>query len=103
MFGMGMPEILVVLVVALIVIGPKKLPEIAKSLGKAMGEFKRATNELKETIVVSDPPPSYRPIDVYSKPPVANAEASDGETSENKSAESAKQSEEDGKVNHDRT
>lgn len=103
MFGMGMSEILVVLVIALIVIGPKKLPEIAKSLGKAMGEFKRATNELKETIVVSDPPPSYRPIDIYSKAPIANTDASVNETSENKSAESANQPEEAGKENHDRT
>jgi sec-independent protein translocase protein TatB len=50
MFGIGMPELLIILAVALIVLGPKKLPEIAKSLGKAMGEFKRATNDLKQTI-----------------------------------------------------
>jgi Tat protein translocase TatB subunit len=50
MFGIGMPELLLILAVALIVLGPKKLPEIAKSLGKAMGEFKRATNDLKQTI-----------------------------------------------------
>ncbi len=50
MFGIGMPELLVILAVALIVIGPKKLPELAKSLGKAMGEFKRATNDLKQSI-----------------------------------------------------
>jgi Tat protein translocase TatB subunit len=50
MFGIGMPELLLILAVALIVLGPKKLPEIAKSLGKAMGEFKRATNDLKHTI-----------------------------------------------------
>ena len=50
MFGMGMPEILLILAIALIVIGPKKLPDIAKALGRAMGEFKRSTNELKDTI-----------------------------------------------------
>lgn len=50
MFGMGMPEILLILAVALIVIGPKKLPDLAKSLGRAMGEFKRATNDFKETM-----------------------------------------------------
>ena len=50
MFGIGMPEMLVILALALIVIGPKKLPDLAKSLGRAMREFKRATNELKETI-----------------------------------------------------
>lgn len=50
MFGIGMPELLLILAVALIVIGPKKLPDLARSLGKAMGEFKRATNDLKQTI-----------------------------------------------------
>ncbi len=55
MFGMGMPEILLILAIALIVIGPKKLPDIAKSLGRAMGEFKKATNDLKNTINLDDP------------------------------------------------
>jgi TatA/E family protein of Tat protein translocase len=50
MFGIGMPEMLVILALALIVIGPKKLPDLAKSLGRAMREFKKATNEFKETI-----------------------------------------------------
>lgn len=50
MFGIGMPEMLLLLAVALIVFGPKKLPELAKSLGRALGEFKRATSDLKETI-----------------------------------------------------
>lgn len=50
MFGIGMPELLLILAVALIVIGPKKLPDMAKSLGRAMGEFKRATNDLKQSI-----------------------------------------------------
>lgn len=50
MFGIGMPELLVILAVALIVIGPKKLPDLARSLGKALGEFKRATNDIKQSI-----------------------------------------------------
>ena len=50
MFGIGMPEMLLILAVALIVIGPKKLPDLAKSLGKAMGEFKKATSEIKQSI-----------------------------------------------------
>jgi len=45
-----MPEILLILAIALIVIGPKKLPDLAKGLGKALGEFKRATNELKTSM-----------------------------------------------------
>ena len=54
MFGIGMPEMLLILAVALIVIGPKKLPDIAKSLGKAMREFKNATNEIKDSFDMDD-------------------------------------------------
>ena len=54
MFGIGMPEMLLILVIALIVVGPKKLPDLAKSLGRAFGEFKRATSELKESIDLDD-------------------------------------------------
>ena len=51
MFGsLGFPELMMIFAVALIVFGPKKLPEIGRSIGKAMGEFKRATNELKNTL-----------------------------------------------------
>ena len=54
MFGIGMPELIVLLVIALIVIGPKKLPELAKSLGRAMGEFKKATRDLKRVMDVEE-------------------------------------------------
>lgn len=50
MFGIGMQEMILILAVALIVVGPKRLPEIAKVLGKAMGEFRKATTELKQSI-----------------------------------------------------
>jgi TatA/E family protein of Tat protein translocase len=44
MFGIGMPELLLILALALIVLGPKKLPELARALGKGMAEFRRATD-----------------------------------------------------------
>ena len=48
MFGIGMPELLLIMGLALIVLGPKKLPELAKTLGKGLSEFRRATDELKD-------------------------------------------------------
>ncbi|WP_305041904.1 twin-arginine translocase TatA/TatE family subunit [Geoalkalibacter sp.] len=52
MFGIGMPELLLILAVALIVIGPKKLPDIARALGRGLAEFRRATDDLKHSINV---------------------------------------------------
>ncbi|QTA87450.1 twin-arginine translocase TatA/TatE family subunit [Desulfonema magnum] len=52
MFGIGMPEMLLILALALIFIGPKKLPDLAKSIGRALSEFKKATTEFKETMEI---------------------------------------------------
>ena len=51
MFGsIGMSELLIIFVIALIVFGPRKLPELGRSLGKSLGEFKRASNDLRNTL-----------------------------------------------------
>lgn len=50
MFGIGLPELIVILGIALIVVGPEKLPELARSLGKQMIQLKRAAEEIKESL-----------------------------------------------------
>ena len=70
MFGpLGFPEVLFILVLALLIFGPKRLPEIGKTIGKGVAQFRRATTDLKRTIeseiaLADEPPPrpAIRPV-----------------------------------------
>jgi sec-independent protein translocase protein TatB len=50
MFGIGLPELIIIMVVALIVVGPSRLPDLARSLGRAFNEFRRMADDVKETL-----------------------------------------------------
>jgi len=100
MFGLGMSEIILILAVALIVIGPKKLPEVAKGLGKGYAEFKKYMNDFKDAVNVDfdddkpkKPAAPKKAAEVYEEhykditaetpaAPAENAEAAPAQTSE---------------------
>ena len=71
MLGLGIQELLIILVIALIVVGPKKLPDVAKSLGRGLAEFKRTADEFQNTMFtdVRDEP---------SRPPLSRAQHGQG-------------------------
>lgn len=50
MFGIGMPELIIIMAIALVVIGPSKLPDLAKAIGKGLAEFRKATQDIKESL-----------------------------------------------------
>ncbi len=84
MFGIGMTELLVILVIGLLVIGPKKLPELARSLGKGLAEFRRASTELRRDFLdvaeqtrIDPPTDPPRPDD---EEKTTSETASDGES-----------------------
>ena len=70
MFGLSMTEILVVLVLGLVVLGPDKIPQVAKTLGKALREVRKASNLLRDAVMIEDAP-------VRPKPTVRTAPAAD--------------------------
>ncbi len=87
MFGIGMTELLVILVIGLVVLGPRRLPELARSLGRALGEFRRASTDLRQHLSGPLDEPHIQPNEAPEKkpdtpesPPVKpeKPEASDG-------------------------
>ena len=82
MFGIGFPELMVIMVVALLIFGPAKLPELARSLGRGLAEFRRASNDLRSSIMTDlDPaaPPkpgaSGGPADQMTQAPLPSGDA----------------------------
>lgn len=95
MFGIGPMELVLILVVALLVLGPKRMPELARTLGKGLGEFRRASNDLRQSLALDEiqnelrdgltgagtiHKPVKRP-EAEDKPAQAGDELADGETS----------------------
>jgi len=89
MFGIGTTELMVILVVALIVVGPKKLPQIARTLGKAMGEFKRVSTDLHRTINTEIEREEKKDTDQKEVKKTSEAKAPKKKTEEEKKAEDA--------------
>lgn len=102
MFGIGFPELIIILIIALIVIGPKSLPDLAKTLGKGMAEFKRAVDDVKDNLhaesfresaedlkdsllyAKEETPPDQKEITVEGVKAESTEEAKDGPSGETK-------------------
>jgi TatA/E family protein of Tat protein translocase len=72
-FGIGAPELIFILVLALLIFGPKRLPQIGRTLGKGMAEFRRASTELQRAIntQIEEPEPPRRPAPAATQPAAA--------------------------------
>jgi len=80
MFGIGMPELIIIMVIALVVIGPHKLPEMARSLGKGLAEFKKAAEDLQQNIKAESIEPESKVQKDIAKQASAETTATQAET-----------------------
>jgi sec-independent protein translocase protein TatA len=87
MFGIGMPELIVIFIVALLIFGPKKLPDLGRALGRGLAEFKRASEELKAELSADlrleeeekpPPEPPAAPHTAASEPAPSKGDQPDG-------------------------
>jgi TatA/E family protein of Tat protein translocase len=87
MFGsIGMPELIIIFMIALIIFGPRKLPELGRSLGKSLGEFKRASNELRNTLDEEIRLEEQRATDTTKRPEATPAHSESGVTEQSTEA-----------------
>jgi Tat protein translocase TatB subunit len=90
MFGIGIQELIIIAIIALIVVGPKKLPDLAKTLGKGFSEFRKATDgitdDLKQTLQAENEKKdeNIKEADIKKKPEEANSSSAIDATTKNK-------------------
>ena len=84
MFGVGVPELMLILVVGLVVFGPAKLPEIGRALGKTIGEFKKLSNSITVEPIKADPPQRKKTEEAAKAPEDKESAESKAEDSEDK-------------------
>ncbi|HVS03320.1 MAG TPA: twin-arginine translocase TatA/TatE family subunit [Thermoanaerobaculia bacterium] len=78
MFGLGVPELVFIMLLALLIFGPKRLPQIGRTLGRGMAEFRRATTELQRSINTDLEAPPDRPAPPARPPEAAPEERGEG-------------------------
>jgi TatA/E family protein of Tat protein translocase len=98
MFGIGTPELIIILILALVLIGPKKLPEVARAIGKGLGELRKATDGIKNTVNVNKAFHDFMDNDDDTPPGPKQSEKRDA-----KSGPGPHEGQEDGGQDEDRT
>lgn len=83
MFGIGLPELIVIMIVALLVVGPKKLPELARSFGKALQDLRKMTDDVKHTLENEMVEDLSQPDDAGTKNEAAESREGTGEKESN--------------------